>query len=108
MRAYYEGELSLRLWRLAKRRAATLGAPFDISPGDLDVPEKCPVLGIPIRVGPNGGDANSPSVDRIIPELGYVTGNVAVISKRANRLKGQTSVEDLEAILAYIQKGAPN
>jgi len=53
------------------------------------VPEFCPVLGIKIVPGRQGkGKAtedNSPSLDKFIPEKGYVPGNIAVISWRANR-----------------------
>ena len=46
----------------------------------------------------------SPSVDRIRGELGYVRGNICVISWRANKLKADATAEELEAIAAYIRK----
>jgi hypothetical protein len=42
--------------------------------------------------------ACSPSLDRIIPERGYVPGNVRVVSDRANRLKGKRSLEELRRL----------
>ena len=48
---------------------------------------------------------NSPTLDRIVPELGYVPGNVAVISWKANRLKGNnTDPELFEKVAKYIRK----
>lgn len=41
--------------------------------------------------------AGSPSLDRISPELGYVPGNVRVISDKANRLKGSRNLTELRA-----------
>jgi hypothetical protein len=67
----------------AKRRAAQVGVPFDLTSEDIDIPEVCPILGIPIDVqqgGARGPKDNSISLDRIVPELGYVRGNIAVIS----------------------------
>lgn len=56
---------------------------------DIIIPETCPMLGIKLEFGfdKQGGNFNSPSLDRIIPELGYTKGNVMVISKRANMIK---------------------
>lgn len=48
-----------------------------------------------------GGKNNSPSLDRIRNELGYVRGNVIVISNRANRLKSDASIEELRDIASF-------
>jgi hypothetical protein len=50
---------------------------------------------------------NQPSLDRVIPALGYVPGNVRVISFRANRLKQDATAEEVAAILDYIRDNAP-
>ncbi|WP_145960516.1 hypothetical protein [Novosphingobium meiothermophilum] len=51
--------------------------------------------------GNKGGGANSPSLDRIEPELGYVPGNTIVISNRANRLKSDATIDELRAIASF-------
>lgn len=83
----------------AKRRAVWKGLPFDILFNDILVPEVCPVLGIPIRVQGGKVSDNSPSIDRINGDLGYVRGNVRVISFRANSLKSNATPEELELVL---------
>jgi hypothetical protein len=44
---------------------------------------------------------NSPSLDRINNNLGYVPGNVIVVSDRANRIKNNATIEELEKIVNY-------
>lgn len=85
----------------ARKRSIALSLPFSITPDDVIVPATCPVLGIPINV--NGGRDNQPSLDRIVPKAGYVRGNVAVISFRANQIKSDASPDELQRILAYME-----
>lgn len=88
----------------ARKRARQLGLPFDLTEQDLSVPERCPVLGIPIFVrGGEGPQDHSPSLDRVMPELGYVRGNVVVISQRANRIKNDASPDELEAVASWLR-----
>lgn len=47
------------------------------------------------QAGKGGVKDNSPSLDKIVPSKGYVVGNIQVISYKANRLKGDCSLEDL-------------
>jgi hypothetical protein len=46
-------------------------------------------------------DENAPSIDRVDTKYGYVPGNIAVISKRANSRKSDASINEIFAILAY-------
>lgn len=47
---------------------------------------------------------NSPSLDRINNKKGYVKGNVAVISMRANHVKADGTTAELTAIANFMQK----
>lgn len=91
----------------ARERAKKQGLPFAINREHIVIPDVCPILGIPITInvlGNAGGSRDqSPSLDKVIPELGYVPGNVRVISNKANRLKADNTIETLEAILKYMK-----
>lgn len=65
---------------------------------DFIIPEKCPVLGLSLKRGDYGAKYNSPSIDRIIPGLGYTKGNVRIISYRANWLKNNATPEEIELL----------
>ena len=87
----------------ARKRAKAKGLPFNITEEDIFIPEICPVLGIPLFIGEGGRSPNSPSLDRINNLLGYTKDNVAVISLRANVLKNDASIEELKAIVKYME-----
>jgi hypothetical protein len=99
------------LLQIAERRAKEQGIPFNLVPEDLEMPAKCPVLGIEFKWGHGKrGWRNmaSPSLDRVKPQLGYVRGNVRVISIRANHVKGNATIRELEAVLAYMKREGAN
>lgn len=80
----------------ARNRARSLGLPSDITTKDIVIPTHCPVLRMQLQIGLGGPRGLSTiSLDRIIPSLGYVPGNVRVISWRANNLKNDATLEEL-------------
>lgn len=94
----------------ARGRAKQEGIPFEITVDDFEIPEFCPIfpsLRLEFGKGRASRPDNTPTLDKIVPSKGYVRGNVAVISMRANRLKSDSSVEDLQAILEWMQKVIP-
>lgn len=95
-----------RMCYTAKQRAKTLNVPFNISPVDFDMPTRCPVLGLELCMThpPGGPKDDAPSLDRIIPNLGYVKGNVMVISQRANRIKNDSSIEELKKVVDFLTR----
>lgn len=99
-----------RLWHGTRTRAKRLGVPFDLTEQDvqefLEGTTVCPVLGIPLarNVGKRGGAGNSPSLDQIRPREGYVRGNVAVMSYRANRIKCDATLDELKQLVAWMEK----
>jgi hypothetical protein len=95
---------ALPMWTSARQRARKSGVPFRITPDDIVIPPCCPVLGIPIQRGAGRLRDASPSLDRIIPAEGYVVGNIAVISYRANRIKNDSTLEELERITAWVRE----
>lgn len=88
------------MWKCAQQRAHRKNIPFNISHDDVVMPEKCPLLGILLqRQKGRLFHDSSPSLDRIKPELGYVKGNIQVISFRANRIKCNATLDELETIV---------
>ena len=96
----------------ARRRAKDKNLPLEI---DLDyirsmvgenaeLASHCPVFGIPLEwssqrnVGIAKPLPNSPSLDRIDSERGYVKGNVWIISYRANTIKNDATHEELKLV----------
>lgn len=89
---------------VAKNRAKRKGIDFDITLKDIEhIPEICPVLGIKMEFQEDKASDNSPSLDRIDSSKGYIKGNVQVISRRANLLKNDATVAEIEAIYLYMK-----
>jgi hypothetical protein len=90
-----------------KQVAKTKSIPFSIEFADIEQPTHCPVLGIELEYGWSGENTrldNKATLDKVIPSLGYVPGNVYVISWRANKLKSDLAIDELEAILKYMKE----
>ncbi len=81
-----------------------MGLPFTITVADVVVPDTCPLLGVALRLGTRYDRAASPSLDRIEPSLGYVPGNVWVISFRANAIKQDASLPELELLVRNLAR----
>lgn len=93
---------SKRMHMAAKRRAKVKGLEFDIDVEDIVVPTHCPVLGIPLYRGNGVQSYNSPSLDRIDNDKGYVKGNVAVVSTKFNRMKTDMTTKQVERFYNYV------
>lgn len=91
----------------AGRRARDKGIEFSITTENIFCPMVCPVLGIPLVYGAKDGKVapNLASLDRIDNRRGYVPGNVHVISWRANALKSDGTLAELEAVVRYLREG---
>ena len=93
----------------AKTRAAKKNLPFNLTLDDFELPATCPVLGTEIFLGTDYASRDqAPSLDRVIPALGYVKGNVIVTSFRANRIKNDATVPELEAVAAFYRNHLQN
>lgn len=102
--AWTRNNVASRMLTRAKKRAKVSGRPFDLEKADIKVPEVCPLLGIPLYVGDGLLHSGSPSLDCIVPEKGYVRGNVWVISHRANKIKNDATAFELFAIARGLEK----
>jgi hypothetical protein len=92
----------------SKQRAKEKNLPFDLDLKYLEsiTTDACPIFKTPFDWGRDSkGQGNErPSLDRIIPELGYVKGNVAFISMWANSIKQDATEKELYAVADWIHE----
>ncbi len=97
-----------RMYKDAKARARKRGLPFNIEVSDIRVPLCCPLLGVWLIAERTDKKSTprpcTPSLDRIRPELGYVRGNVRVISHLANTMKNAATPEQLRMFAVNVLK----
>jgi hypothetical protein len=93
-----------RMLTAAKKTAKDRGLPFNITLDDIVVPTHCPALGIALRSQLGPRQDGTPSLDRIIPSLGYTKGNVVVISWRANRIKNDATIDELRRVAGFYSR----
>jgi hypothetical protein len=90
-----------------RRHFKIFGERIKLTIDDVDWPEYCPVFGTLLYYGLNHKweipREHTPSIDRIVPEKGYVKGNIAVISWRANELKRDGTVEEFSKLLDWMR-----
>lgn len=93
----------------AKERAIRKGLDFDLTHEYLEsiATNRCPIFGIEFEwgtsnMGKGKTKPNCPTLDRIVPERGYVKGNVAFISYKANRIKDNGTMQDHYDIADWI------
>lgn len=99
--------LATKLFRNARSRAKKSNIEFSILESDIIVPEFCPILHIKLQENIISSKANSYSIDRIDSSKGYIKGNIHVISHRANQLKSDGTVRELELLLEYLKSLQP-
>jgi hypothetical protein len=103
---YRENHREKILYGQARYRAKRKGIKFDLEVSDIVIPRLCPVLKIPLvrnnrQAGPR---ASSPSLDRINNDLGYIKGNVQVISHKANTMKHCATDSELVLFANWVKR----
>ena len=86
------------LCKRARNRAARAKIFFDLKKNDIAVPALCPVFKVPMK----RGTPYAPSLDRIDPTKGYTKDNIQIISRKANTMKSNASVEELRKFANWI------
>lgn len=89
-----------------KHRALLAGVAFTVTFDDLPnpSPKTCPIFGIQLDYKASKIRPNCPSIDRINPKKGYVPGNIAVISFRANCIKSNATSAELRKIADWMDR----
>lgn len=103
LREYLRKNLNRQMLNSARITAKKKILPFALTLADIKIPRVCPYLGIILQKGNSKRIDASPSLDRIIPQLGYVPGNVEVISWRANRIKNDATPTELRTIAERLE-----
>jgi|DEB0MinimDraft_6_1074348.scaffolds.fasta_scaffold47078_2 hypothetical protein len=90
----------------ARCRARDKGIEFSITHEDVEKLTHCPVFGTELNYEPQPSafSHNAASLDRIDNSKGYVPGNVTIMSLRANTLKRDASVEEIEKLLEWMRR----
>lgn len=88
----------------ARHRAKKNGTEFLITAADLPLPQFCPLLGIELCYCNDKLQPNSPSIDRVDPTLGYIPGNVWIISHKANCVKNNLTSDELGRIARNLEQ----
>jgi len=118
----YRSRKSNEPWYIAyctvKQRARDKQLDFDLDSDYVKSiwADTCPVLGIPLYcaffgsghkrtdgVGKARPRDNSPTIDRIDSNKGYVKGNVCIMSYRANMIKNCGTLEEHKRIVAFME-----
>lgn len=108
---WYTSRPAYKMISSARYRSKKMGWPCTVTEADLlPLPTYCPVLGLELdySVGTKGQQRrNSASLDKLRPELGYVQGNVRVISYMANAMKRDATPEQLWSFARWIFQEFP-
>ena len=97
------------MYNNALQRARLYNLPFDIDIEYLKSikTNRCPIFDMELSWGKIGEGhknmaANSPSLDKIKPEYGYIKGNVCIISNKANTIKNNVNYEELYKVADWL------
>ena len=93
-----------QMWNSVKTRAEEEGKKFTLKPSDIKIPKICPLLGIPILANNKKTAFNSPSIDRIDNNKGYVKENIWIVSHKANAMKSSASLTELQTLVKNLEK----
>ena len=92
------------LHQYARIRARKAGVAFSIKYSDVEIPTYCSVLNVKLEKVFGHNSPCSPTIDRIIPSAGYVVGNIAVISYRANSIKSDASSKEILQVARWLKQ----
>ena len=105
----WENKFIYNFFSNAKNRARSKNVPFDLTYEYIMsiMTTHCPVFGVEFvwqssKMGKGQTNPNSPSLDRVIPEYGYVQGNMVFISHSANTIKSNVTEKELYAVADWL------
>lgn len=90
--------------RMSRCRAKKIGVEFTLTATDIIIPHECPILNIPLFFTKGKVTHNTPSIDRINNNKGYTPDNIQIVSTRANKLKNDATIEELELLIEHMRR----
>ena len=93
--------LEYKIFNRTRSRATAKNINFNLELSDIIIPKECPVFKVPFIYNDKDWSA---SIDRINPNLGYIKGNIMIISNKANRIKNDASLKDLQQVVSFYTK----
>ena len=100
-----------KMLKRVEKRAKDRGMEFNLTIDDIVIPELCPLLGIPLRTVYGGiavAQPDSASLDRINNDMGYVKGNVWVVSHKANTIMSYATADEIIAVGVGLKRKQEN
>jgi ribosomal protein L40E len=91
------------LYDNAKQRAKKSNIEFALTREDIDIPDTCPVFGFSLKREDRETWMCAPSIDRIDNTRGYVKDNIIIVSRRANILKKDATIDELRKLANYYE-----
>jgi len=103
---HYKGTFWMRKLAGYRTRASKKRVPFSLTCSYLESiwTDHCPVTGREFVIGCSN---DAPSLDRLVPQKGYVEGNVVWLSRRINLIKNDASLEELEMLVEWLSSQKP-
>ena len=93
----------------ARARARKYDLPFNLKAKDLReiITARCPIFGFKFEINKQNTKnnwRNSPSLDRIVPDKGYVKDNIIIVSLMANSIKNQATPKEIQKVATFYKK----
>ena len=93
----------------ARERARKNNLPFNLKVKDLRkiITTHCPVFNFKFKINKkniNNNWENSPTLDRVIPEKGYVKNNIIIVSMLANTIKSNANPNQILKVGKFYKK----
>lgn len=104
-RKYRDGNRFAIRMRSCRARAKEKGLDFDLTTEYIKSiwTGTCPVFNTELDINSKRGEVGHAQLDKINPSKGYTQGNVVWLSERANRIKDDATLEDLERITSWLR-----
>ena len=94
-------DLEKQIFERRKLQAKKNKIEFSISLDDIFIPNQCPIFNVDFVL--NQKHNYNLSLDRIDNNKGYIKGNVAIISNKANFIKKDASFKEIDSIINWLK-----